>query len=83
MVSETFPLATMEPSRRTVYLSHMSMTSRSLWEINTIATPWSFRVRIMSKTRSISGSVREVVGSSIMIIDASIRRARAISTICL
>ena len=73
----------MEPSRRTVYRSHTAMTSRSLWEMKTMATPWPFRVRIMSNTRSISGSVREVVGSSMIIMDASIKSARAISTICL
>ena len=42
-----------------------------------------FTARIMSNTRSISTSVSDVVGSSMMISFASNSSARAISTICL
>ena len=77
------PADTMLPSRSTVNRVQISMTSRSLCEIKTMPTPLLFSVRIISKTRSISGSVKEVVGSSMMMIEASIKSARAISTICL
>ena len=51
--------------------------------MNTMETPCSFTVRIIENTRSISGSVSEVVGSSMMITRASNNSARAISTTCL
>ena len=59
------------------------MTSLSLWEIKITPTRCFFSMRSISKTRSISGSVRDVVGSSMMITDAFIISARDISTICL
>ena len=82
-VSSMLPADTMLPSRSTVKRVQTSMTSRSLCEMKTMPTPLFCSVRIISKTRWISGSVREVVGSSMMMIEASIRSARAISTICL
>ena len=59
------------------------MTSRSLWEMKTTPTCCFLSIRSISNTRSISGSVREVVGSSMMMTDAFIISAREISTICL
>ena len=51
--------------------------------MKTTPTFCALSVRSISKTRSISGSVSDVVGSSMMMIDAFIISARAISTICL
>ena len=59
------------------------MTSRSLWEMNTTPTFCFFSIRSISKTRSISGSVSDVVGSSMIMMEAFIISAREISTICL
>ena len=83
VTSATGPAATMLPSRSTVYRLQTSMTSLSLWEMKTMATFCFCSMRIISNTRSISGSVREVVGSSMIIREASIIMAREISAICL
>ena len=64
------PSNTTLPSRSTVMVSQMVMTSLSLWEMNTMDTPSSRTARIMSNTRPISTSVSEVVGSSMIMIFA-------------
>ena len=46
-------------------------------------TPFSFKERIMVKMCSISTSVKDAVGSSMMMTRAFFIRARAISTTCL
>lgn len=83
VTSFTLPLATITPSRRTVYVSQISITSRSLCEIKTMPTFCWRSCRRIANTFSISGSVSDVVGSSMMMIFASISSARLISTICL
>ncbi len=70
------------PSRMTLTRSVIWKISAIRWEMNTTATPFAFRRRMMSKRVWVSVSVSELVGSSMMISRALKESARATSTIC-
>ena len=73
---------TYEPSRNTLIQSLISNISLSLWEINTMDTPESRSLRIRPIRISVSRSVSEDVGSSMMMSFAFTESALATSTIC-
>src|SRR5437899_9520537 len=70
------------PSRRTAMRSVISKTSESLCEMKTTETPLCLSSRITLKSREVSRSVSDEVGSSITRSFTLVSRALAISIIC-
>ena len=73
---------TIRPRRSTLITVEMALTSRSLWEMKTIAVPLSRSRRMMSSSSSVSWGVSTAVGSSRISTRASRTRALMISTRC-
>ncbi len=80
--AEGSAVPTTRPRRSTVMSSETALTSRSLWEMNTIAVPSARSCRMMPSSSSVSWGVSTAVGSSRMRMRASRTRALMISTRC-
>ena len=77
------PVTTWAPERRMVTRWETASTSSSLCETNMSATPRARRVATRANSRATSVWVRAVVGSSMMMIRASLTRARQMAVSCL
>ncbi len=81
-ISDTGHVPIYWASRSTVTLSARVYMSSKRCDMKIMDVPFSFSCLVILYNSSLSFLVRAAVGSSIMIIFASVERALAISTIC-